>query len=145
MSSPRLLEQVRTVARVKHYSLKTEHAYLNWIKRFIFYHNKQHPKEMGEGEIRQFLAHLAVNLHVSASTQTVALSALLFLYRDVLKIPLPYIEGHDSLSQIPCNASFAFACDEFYGRFFAYRLSFWCRFGVYYWWAPLRLKRLVGG
>jgi len=92
MSSPRLLDQVRTVARVKHYSLKTEHAYLNWIKRFIFYHNKQHPKDMGEREIRQFLAHLAVNLHVSASTQTVALSALLFLYRDVLKIPLPYVE-----------------------------------------------------
>ena len=81
MSSPKLLDQVRTVALVKHYSLKTEHAYLNWIKRFIFYDNKQHPKEMGERQIRQFLAYLAVNLDLSASSQTVALNALLFLYQ----------------------------------------------------------------
>jgi integron integrase len=92
MSSPKLLDQCRTVARVKHYSRKTEDAYVSWIKRFIFFHNKRHPQEMAEDEIRQFLAHLAVDLHVSASTQTVALSALLFLYRDVLKVPLPYIE-----------------------------------------------------
>lgn len=92
MSSPRLLDLVRTVARVKHFSLKTEDAYANWIKRFILFHHKRHPNEMAENEIRQFLAHLAVDLHVSASTQTVALSALLFLYRDVLKRPLPFIE-----------------------------------------------------
>jgi len=92
MSSPKLLDLVRTVARVKHFSLKTEDAYANWIKRFILFHHKRHPNEMAENEIRQFLAHLAVDLHVSASTQTVALSALLFLYRDVLKRPLPFIE-----------------------------------------------------
>jgi len=92
MTSPRLLDEVRTVARVKHYSRKTELAYVNWIRRFIFFHNKRHPREMAENEIRQFLAHLAVDLHVSSSTQTVALSALLFLYRSVLKIPLPFIE-----------------------------------------------------
>jgi len=92
MSSPKLLDQVRTIARVKHFSKKTEDAYASWIKRFILFHNKRHPKEMAENEIRQFLAFLAVNLHVSASTQTVALSALLFLYRDVLKLPLLYIE-----------------------------------------------------
>jgi integron integrase len=92
MSSPKLLDLVRTVARVKHFSLKTEDAYANWIKRFILFHRKRHPNEMAENEIRQFLAHLAVDLHVSASTQTVALSALLFLYRDVLKRPLPFIE-----------------------------------------------------
>jgi len=92
MSSPKLLDLVRTVARVKHFSLKTEEAYANWIKRFILFHHKRHPNEMAENEIRQFLAHLAVDLHVSASTQTVALSALLFLYRDVLKRPLPFIE-----------------------------------------------------
>lgn len=80
--APRLLDEVGTVARLKHYSLKTEQAYLNWIKRFIVFHHKRHPAEMGESEIRQFLSHLAVRLHVSASTQTVALSALLFLYRD---------------------------------------------------------------
>ena len=92
MSSPKLLDQVRIVARVKHYSRKTEDAYVNWIKRFILFHHKRHPTEMGEPEIRQFLAHLAVDLQVSASTQTVALSALLFLYRAVLKRSLPYLE-----------------------------------------------------
>jgi integron integrase len=92
MSSPKLIDQVRTIARVKHYSRKTEEAYVNWIKRFIWFHHKRHPNEMAENEIRQFLAHLAVDLHVSLSTQTVALSALLFLYRDVLKLPLLFLE-----------------------------------------------------
>lgn len=90
--SPKLLDEVRIVARLKHYSLKTERAYVNWIKRFILFHHKRHPKEMGEPEIREFLSDLAVRLHVSASTQTVALSALLFLYRDVLKRSLLYID-----------------------------------------------------
>ena len=92
MSSPILLDQVRTTSRLRHLSLKTETAYVNWIKRFVLFHNKRHPLEMRETEIRQFLAHLAVNLQVSASTQTVALSAILFLYRDVLKQNLPYID-----------------------------------------------------
>lgn len=92
MSSPKLLDQVRTTSRLRHLSLKTETAYVNWIKRFVLFHNKRHPLEMREAEIRQFLAHLAVNLQVSASTQTVALSAILFLYRDVLKQNLPYID-----------------------------------------------------
>jgi site-specific recombinase XerD len=91
MSSPKLLDQVRTVARVRHLSIRTEKAYAQWIKRFIIFHKKRHPAEMAEPEIREFLAHLAVDLQVSASTQTVALSALLFLYRDVLKRNLPYI------------------------------------------------------
>jgi integron integrase len=91
MSSPKLLDQVRTVARVRHLSPRTEKAYAQWIKRFILFHKKRHPAEMAEPEIREFLAHLAVDLLVSASTQTVALSALLFLYRDVLKRDLPYI------------------------------------------------------
>lgn len=93
MSSPKLLDQVRTVARLKHYSIKTEQAYIQWIKRYIFFHQKRHPADLAEPEIRQFLSHLAVRLNVSASTQTVALSALLFLYRDVLKRPLPYIDN----------------------------------------------------
>ncbi len=91
MASPKLLDRVRIVARVRHLSLKTEKAYAQWIKRFILFHKKRHPMDMAEPEIREFLAHLAANLQVSASTQTVALSALLFLYRDVLKRPLPYI------------------------------------------------------
>lgn len=90
---PRLLDEVRAVARMRHLSLRTEKAYVNWIRRFILFHQKRHPREMGEAEIRQFISHLAVNEDISASTQTVALSALLFLYRDVLKKDLPYVSN----------------------------------------------------
>jgi len=93
MSSPRLLDQVRTVIRVKHFSLSTERAYVSWIRRFILFHHKRHPREMAEPEIRQFISHLAIDAKISASTQTVALSALLFLYRDVLKQELPYVDN----------------------------------------------------
>ncbi len=92
MSAPKLLDQVRTVARLKHLSLKTEKAYVQHIKRFIFFHGKRHPREMREEEIRGYLSHLAVERNVAASTQNVALAALLFLYRDVLKIKLERIE-----------------------------------------------------
>jgi integron integrase len=91
LQPPRLLDQVSAVARVKHFSLSTERSYLGWIKRFIIFHRRRHPKDMGEEEIRQFISHLAVETKISASTQTVALSALLFLYRDVLKQELPYV------------------------------------------------------
>lgn len=93
MSSPKLLDQVRIIARLKHFSLRTEQAYVGWIRRFILFHNKRHPAEMAETEIREFITDLAVKRRVSASTQTVALSALLFLYRDVLKRELRYVEG----------------------------------------------------
>ncbi|MDX6528877.1 MAG: hypothetical protein QOH41_1167 [Blastocatellia bacterium] len=78
---------------MKHYSRRTEQAYVNWIKRYIFLHDKRHPAEMGEVEIRSFISDLANKRLVAASTQTVALSALLFLYRDVLKKEQPFIEG----------------------------------------------------
>jgi integron integrase len=81
---PRLLDQVRQVIRVKHYSLRTEESYISWIKRFIFFHNKKHPIEMGEKEIGQFITHLAKNGRVSASTQNQALCAIVFLYKNVL-------------------------------------------------------------
>ena len=90
---PKLLDEVRDVLRMKHYSIRTEKAYVSWIKRYIFFHNKQHPLEMGEPQIRAFISDLASKQQVSASTQTVALSALLFLYRDVLKKDLPFIDG----------------------------------------------------
>ncbi len=90
---PKLLEQVREVLRMRHYSLRTEQAYVDWIKRYIFFHDKRHPNDMSEDEIRAFISDLASKKQVSASTQTVALSALLFLYRDVLKKDLPFIEG----------------------------------------------------
>src|SRR5712692_7816804 len=76
---PKLLDQVREVLRMKHYSLRTEQAYVDWIKRYIFFHNKRHPADMSEAEIRAFVSNLASKKRVSASTQTVALSALLFL------------------------------------------------------------------
>jgi integron integrase len=85
MESKKLLDQVRDVIRVKHYSIRTEEAYVDWIKRFILFHNKRHPKEMGSQEIEAFLTHLAVKGHVAASTQNQALAALLFLYHDVLR------------------------------------------------------------
>lgn len=92
MASPRLLDQIRITARLKHFSIRTEKAYVQWARRFILFHHKRHPSEMAEPQIRQFLAHLAVDRKVSASTQTVALSALLFLYREVLKLNLPNID-----------------------------------------------------
>jgi len=90
MSSPKLLDHARTVARLKHYSRKTEDAYAT-RSNGSFSFTKSVTAEMAENEIRQFLAHLAVDLHVSSSTQTVALSALLFLYQDVLKRSLLYM------------------------------------------------------
>jgi len=88
-----LLEAVRDRCRVKHYSLRTEDAYLGWIKRFIFFHNMRHPAEMGGLEVEQFLTHLAVKGKVAGSTQNQALSALLFLYREVINIKLPWMEN----------------------------------------------------
>jgi integron integrase len=81
---PMLLEQVRHHLRLKHYSIRTEEAYVRAIKHFILYHQKRHPQEMGVDEIRQYLSHLATQGQVAASTQNVALAALLFLYRGVL-------------------------------------------------------------
>ncbi|HET9532275.1 MAG TPA: integron integrase [Blastocatellia bacterium] len=91
MSKPKLLDQVRSVARLKHLSFRTEQTYLHWIKRFILFHSKRHPLDMGEREIRQFLSNLATHLMVASSTQNVAFSALLFLYKDVLKKELPLL------------------------------------------------------
>jgi integrase len=84
----KLLDHVREAIRLKHYSRHTEQAYVTWIKRYIFFHDKRHPKDMGVAEIEAFLTHLAVQQKVAASTQNQALSALLFLYRDVLRHPL---------------------------------------------------------
>ncbi|MBI1927181.1 phage integrase N-terminal SAM-like domain-containing protein [Candidatus Poribacteria bacterium] len=81
----KLLDPVREVIQLKHYSIRTEEAYVAWIKRYILFHNKRHPNEMGAPEIEAFLTHLAVEEQVAASTQNQALNALLFLYRAVLK------------------------------------------------------------
>src|SRR2546427_7111236 len=81
-----LLDELRNGIRVRHYSRRTEEAYVGWVKRFILFNKKRHPRETGMSEVQTFLTHLAVERHVSASTQTQALSAILFLYRDVLKV-----------------------------------------------------------
>jgi len=80
----KLLDQVRDAIRLKHYSIRTEEAYVSWIRRYILFHNKRHPTEMGAPQVEAFLTHLAVKDNVAASTQNQALSALLFLYRQVL-------------------------------------------------------------
>lgn len=85
MAPEKLLNLVNQVCRLRHYSVRTEEAYVHWIKRYVYFHNMRHPSEMGEGEIRAFLSHLAVRERVSASTQNQALNALLFLYNHVLR------------------------------------------------------------
>ena len=88
----RLLDQVRETIRRKHYSLRTEATYIDWIKRYIFFHQKRHPAEMGAPEMEQFLNYLAVKRQVAASTQNQALSALVFLYREVLHKDFEWME-----------------------------------------------------
>jgi Phage integrase, N-terminal SAM-like domain len=81
----KLLDQVRDAIRLKHYSYRTEETYIQWIRRYILFHDKRHPQEMGVPEIKSFLTHLAVEGNVTASTQNQALNAILFLYRHVLQ------------------------------------------------------------
>ena len=88
----KLLDQVRDRLRAKHYSLRTEHTYVQWIRRFILFHGKRHPREMGAAEVEAFLSHLATERRVAASTQNQALSALLFLNKEVLGIQLPWLD-----------------------------------------------------
>ncbi|MGB4343750.1 MAG: integron integrase [Moraxellaceae bacterium] len=91
--APRLLDQMRERIRVKHYSIRTEETYLHWVKRYILFHHKRHPAEMGAPEVEAFLTHLATTANVSASTQNLALSSILFLYKEVLAVDLPWLEG----------------------------------------------------
>src|SRR5262245_44415993 len=88
----RLLDRVREIIRIKHYSIRTEQAYLQWIRRYILFHGKRHPSELGADHLSAFLSNLAVHGRVAASTQNQALNAILFLYREVLKQNLPWVE-----------------------------------------------------
>ncbi|MBI3774264.1 MAG: integron integrase [Gammaproteobacteria bacterium] len=90
---PRLLDQLRDKIRLKHYSIRTEQAYVDWVRRFILFHGKRHPTALGKPEVEAFLTHLAVNGKVAASTQNQAKSAILFLYRDVLAQELPWLDN----------------------------------------------------
>jgi len=91
--APKLLDQVRGKIRLKHYSIRTEQAYVDWIRRFILFFGKRHPRDLGAAEVEQFLTHLAVEGNVAASTQSQAKSALLFLYREVLDNELPWLDN----------------------------------------------------
>jgi integron integrase len=92
-SKPKLLEQLRVRVRTLHYSIRTEEVYADWARRFILFHGKRHPKGLGAAEVEAFLSYLAVERKVSASTQNQAKAALLFLYKEVLQIHLPWLDG----------------------------------------------------
>jgi integron integrase len=93
MADGPLMQQIRAAIRVRHYSIRTEHAYVFWIRRYILFHRKRHPSEMGAPEVAAFLSHLATGANVAASTQNTALNAILFLYRDVLRRPIGMVDG----------------------------------------------------
>jgi integron integrase len=109
--TPRLLDQVRDKIRFKHYSLRTEQAYVDWIKRFILFNGKRHPRELGAGEVEAFLTHLAAVRDVSSSTQNQAKSALLFLYREVLDVELPWLDGVEQ-ARTPRRLPVVLTCSE---------------------------------
>lgn len=105
----RLLEQVREVIRIKHYSIRTEQAYVQWIRRYILFHGKRHPSELGADHLSTFLSDLAVRGRVAASTQNQALNAIPFLYRDVLRQTLPWVEGVQRAKR-PAASGYSNAC-----------------------------------
>ena len=98
---PKFLDEVRRALRLRHYSIRTEQTYLDWIRQFILFHGKRHPNELGETEVGAFLTHLAADRHVAASTQNQALSALLFLYQQVLQRKLGFLENVERAKRPP--------------------------------------------
>ncbi|MDO9556122.1 MAG: integron integrase [Coriobacteriia bacterium] len=109
--TPKLMDQIRDALRARHYSVRTEQAYVLWSRRFIIFHGMRHPSAMGEDEINEFLTHLAVERHVSASTQNQALAALLFLYRNVLNRPVGEL-GEIVRAQRPVHLPVVLTRDE---------------------------------
>jgi site-specific recombinase XerD len=93
VAAPALLTQLRVAIRTRHYSPRTEEAYVQWVRRFIRFCGTRHPRELGAGDVTRFLSSLAVDAHVSASTQNQALAALVFLYRDVLNMPVGWLNA----------------------------------------------------
>ncbi len=109
-TAPRLLDQVRGAIRRKHYSYRTEDAYVFWIRRFIVFSGRRHPRELGEADVTAFLTHLARGRGVAASTQNQALSALLFLYNEVLAQPLEWLDEFERAKRpvrVPTVLTFA--------------------------------------
>lgn len=122
--APRLLDRVRDKIRLKHYSIRTEEAYVQWIRRYILHHAKRHPAEMGAAEVEAFLTHLAVAGRVAASTQNQARSALSFLYKEVLGTELPWLDKVEQ-AQKPKRLPVVSTVEEARGRW----PSSWSRCG----------------
>jgi integron integrase len=108
---PRLLDRLRDKIRLKHYSIRTEHAYVDWVRRFILFHGKRHPMDLGGAEVEAFLTHLAVEGRVAASTQNQAKSALLFLYKEVMGSELPWLKNVENAKR-PQRLPVVLSCDE---------------------------------
>lgn len=130
-SAPRLLDQVREVIRIRHYSIRTEEAYLQWIRRFIFFHGKRHPRDMGGPELTAFLSDLAIQRNVAASTQNQALNAILFLYREVLKIDPPWLTDVQRAKK-PQHLPVVFTRDEIKALFAQLQGTLWLMAGLTY-------------
>ena len=111
VAAPKLLDQVRGKIRLKHYSIRTEQAYVDWIKRFVLHFDKRHPRDLGAAEVEQFLTHLAVHRKVAASTQNQAKSALLFLYREVLALDIPWLDNIEK-ARVPKRLPVVLTRDE---------------------------------
>jgi integron integrase len=112
VAAPKLLDQVRNAIRVRHYSIRTEEAYVGWVRRFVVFHGKRHPSELGAVEVSKFLTHLAVRGRVAASTQNQALNALVFLYRHVVEQPLPELLDDVARAKKPTRLPVVLTRDE---------------------------------
>ncbi len=112
----KLLDRVRHAIRSRHYSYATEKSYVHWVKRFVLFDNKRHPQDMGASEIERFLSWLATERHVAAATQNQALNALLFLYREVLDIDLPWL-GNIAFARRPKRVPVVLTIDEVHRLF----------------------------
>jgi integron integrase len=112
VAAPKLLDQVRNAIRVRHYSIRTEEAYVGWVRRYVVFHGKRHPAELGAAEVSAFLTHLAVRGKVAASTQNQALNALVFLYRHVVEQPLPDVLDDVARAKKPVRLPVVLTRDE---------------------------------
>lgn len=130
-STPRLFDQISDVIRLKHYSRRTEQAYLQWVKRFVLFNKKRHPRDMSSKEVTAFLTWLAVKRRVSASTQNQALNALLFMYRHVLHIELPWLDEVERARQSE-RLPVVFTRDEVKRLLAQFEGTYWLIFSLLY-------------
>ena len=138
---PKLLSQVRQQIRTLHYSIRTEQAYIFWIRDYILFHNKRHPSELKEADISRWLSHLATKRNVAASTQNQALSAILFLYREVLNLPLDWIDNVERAKK-PARLPVVFTRDEVEAVLSRLKDTFWLMASLLYG-SGLRLMECV--